>query len=115
MGRTIHPTFHQPSGRVTTVGDVFANAKVAVFLSFDSLNNRRAVAPLVRHLAVSGHVLGMRLGGRLELGTDHKRRQLGFRANAVMRLNHLDTQGREIGVSFRFLTDNTCPFVPNLV
>ncbi len=29
--------------------------------------------------------------------------QLGLSTNAVMRLNHLDTQGREIGVSLRFL------------
>jgi len=103
MGRTIHPTSHQPSGREPTVGDVFAGAKVAILLSFDSLDHGRAIAPLVRHLAVSGHVLGVHFGGGLELAADRQWRQLGVSPNAVMRFNHFGTQGGEINVGSRFL------------
>lgn len=75
----IHPDFHQALDVIAAGGDVFAGAAVGVSLGLDPIDRARAVASLVVHLFVGGHVLGVPLGRRGQFGADRQGRQFGFR------------------------------------
>ena len=102
MVRALHPAFHQGVNRELARGNVLARAPVVVTLGDDALDRRRPVAPLVCHLLLSGHVVGMLLSRGLKLRADRQRRQFVLLAYAVMGFDHGGAGG--LGVEFFRIT-----------
>ena len=94
----IHPAFHQALGVEAAGGDVFTGPTVQVSLGLDPIDRARPVTPLVYHLFVGSHVLGVPLGRRGQFAADRQARQLALGAQTIMSLDHLVACG--LGIEF---------------
>ena len=81
---SIHP--HEGRNVPIPFGHVLAVVLVRIALALDPVRRRGAVTPVVGHLVVHGHVVGVGLGGGRELGVEGQRRELGLLPLAVVGL-----------------------------
>ena len=89
MMRAVHPGPHHILDGLRALGNVLARPEEVVALTLDPLARGRAVAPLVRHLGVLGHVTSLHPRGLLELRVDGQRGQLPRGSLPVVRLDQL--------------------------